>query len=206
MQGYSSNSRALGTTVSVAFPFVTGATTAGGASAGSAILGAFGGPIGIAVTGITFAIGHFVNKWKQRAKQKEFTTDIVNEAEPYLQQNLAAWQQSSKTRSEQAQAISNFNAVWGEVVRQCSVRELGKPGEWCVEDRASGGKHDWFMRYLSPIENDPNVQADATMMEGILPEGITDIFDFNVSGGVSPILLIAGAGLVLFGVTQLIRD
>lgn len=205
MQGYSSTSRALGTTVSVAFPFVTGATT--GASTGGAILGAFGGPIGIAVTGITIAIGHFVGKWKQRAKQKQYTTQIVDEAEPFLQQNLAAWGSSNKTRSEQAQAIANFDAIWGEVVRQCRVGELGKPGQWCINDRQRGGKWDWFARYRDPIENDPNVTADPTFTDNLLPSGLTDIFSFGGSGGTSPILLLLGGGLVIFGLMQIVgRD
>jgi hypothetical protein len=117
--------------------------------------------IGPAIVGITLLIGLFT----KRGAQKEGTTKIVNDAEPLLKQNLQAWNSSSKTVAEQQQALSNFNAVWQQVVASCDIDAYGAPGDWCVNDRKRGGKWDWFSYYYDPIANDPNVQKGTA--EGI---------------------------------------
>lgn len=148
---------------------VVGSIAGAAAAPGALTLGALAVPIvGAAIAGVTLAVSLFVNR--MGPKQKVYTTQIVNEAEPLLQRNLAAWQASNKTRSEQAQALANFDHVWGSVVASCDVRELGQPGQNCVNDRSRGGKVDWFSYYYDPIANDPGVVADPTvesMVEGL---------------------------------------
>ena len=185
----------LGTTVSVAFPFVTGATTAASGGIGASVLAAFGGPVGAVIFGVTTAIG----LWLKRKKpgQKIATTQIVNEAEPFLVQNLQAWNSSAKTFADQAAASANFDAIWSEVVRACGDPTMGDPGRWCIDDRKPGGKWDWFARYRDPIANDPNVVPNPTLTESILPSGIADMFSGGGGGNLIPLLL--GGALLIGG-------
>jgi hypothetical protein len=97
------------------------------------------------------------------------TTQIVNQAELMLQQNLAAWQGLSpadKTPATQAQALQNFDAVWQQVVQACAG--YGSAGQACVADRQRGGCHyqnngqcwNWFVGYRDPIATDPQVATN----------------------------------------------
>lgn len=143
------------------------------------------------LTSVGAAIWSSIN---QRGARKEATTQIVNTYEPYLQQNVAAWEQSGKTVSEQAYALKNFDDIWGQVKAECG-QGYGDPGRWCVEDRQRGGQFDWFRRYRDPIANDPNVQPDPTTEE---------VFESTVSryipevGGL-PSIAVLGGGLVALG-------
>lgn len=116
------------------------------------------GWVQFAVMGAMYAANAF--RGKKRGPQKEATTQIVNEAESILQQNLQAWESSPKNESTQRQALANFDQVWEGVEVQCGNPQYGPPGEWCIEDRARGGEWDWFARYRDPIANDPAVVAD----------------------------------------------
>lgn len=184
---------------------VSTATTAGTTAASGGILSgtlaAFGGPVGLAILGVTTAISLWLGR--KRPKQKIATTQIVNEAEPLLVQNLAAWHQSPKTLADQQATLNNFDIVWSRVVTQCSDPEMGTPGEWCVDDRKPGGKWDWFARYRDPIASDPNVVANPTVVESLLPSQLQNVF--NGEGGISPMLLLLGIGLVGFGVWSTTR-
>lgn len=142
-------------------------TFAGAAAAPGALVGAsLAVPvIGAAIAGITLAVSLFMNRLGP--KQKVYTTKIVNDAEPLMKQNLAAWNASNKTRSEQAAALNNFDQVWSAVVAACDRTELGAPGQACVNDRKAGGKWDWFSYYRSPIESDPNVRPDPTVTDEV---------------------------------------
>ena len=51
------------------------------------------------------------------------TTQIVNQAEVFLKQNLAAWQAlpaDQKTPATQQQALQNFDNVWAQVMQACN--------------------------------------------------------------------------------------
>ena len=105
--------------------------------------------------------------------QKVATTNIVNQVEPLMRQNLAAWNASAKTCADQAAALANFDALWGEVVANCAQSSLGDPGHSCLDDRLpagvkfayntfninGNGMYDWFSYYRAPIENDPAAQG-----------------------------------------------
>src|SRR5215471_21289809 len=59
------------------------------------------------------------------------TTQIVNQAEVFLQQNLAAWQSltpSQKTVEAQQAALMNFDNVWSQVLRACGSGQYGTAG------------------------------------------------------------------------------
>jgi len=91
------------------------------------------------------------------------TTQIVNQAEPLLHQNVVAWQSlpaNQKTVANQTYALANFTDIWNTVVKSCSTGQFGTAGQNCVGDRQRGGKWDWFAMYYDPIANDPNVIPD----------------------------------------------
>lgn len=174
-----------------------------GAAAGSAAVAGASWAAAGATFGISAAIGAvtlLIAKFKQRAQQKVATTQIVNEAEPLLQQNLQAWQQSSKTVSDQAQALANFDVIWAEVSRQCNQPQFGKPGTWCTDDRkagackwrdANGECWNWFVGYRDPIASDTNVVADPSFAEQFLPQSLLNL------GSNQAASLLIGAGLLI---------
>lgn len=178
----------LGTGISIAGTFA-GAALAPGALVGASLAVPI---IGAAIAGVTLAITLWMNR--MGPKQKVYTTKIVNEAEPLLVQNLAAWNRSNKHESEQAQALANFDRIWDAVVAACDVKELGTPGQNCIHDRQRGSNkgYDWFALYRSPIENDvvnPDPVASVAGVESLIQ-----------SGGPLPMLLLGG--LVLLAVTS----
>src|SRR5690606_25802107 len=103
---------------------------------GSTWLAAAGGPIGLAVAGATVALVYLMGR--KRPARKVATTEIVNEVEPILQQNLAGYLAGPRTYSSQEQAIQNFHAAWDFVVQHCGIPDMGEPGKWCVNDRKRG--------------------------------------------------------------------
>lgn len=142
--------------------------------------------VGPAIAGITLLIGLFT----KRGAQKEASTHIVDQVEPYLKQNLQAWNSSSKTISEQQQSLANFDTLWQQVVSQCSNGNLGDPGRWCIEDRQRGGKWDWFAMYRDPIANDPNVQT-ASIGSSVFG-GSTGV------GGSSSLVIFGGLAIIAY--------
>ena len=128
-----------------------------GSAAGSGFL--VGGPIGAGVAAAIAAIQLLFSR--KGPKQKVATTKIVDQVEPILKQNLAAYLASPRTQSDQAAALGVFDAGWAYVVQYCDIPEMGAPGKECVKDRAAGGEWDWFAYYRDPIANDPAVIPDA---------------------------------------------
>lgn len=134
------------------------------AASSSTWLAAAGGPIGLAVAGVTTALTLLMGR--KRPARKVATTNIVNEVEPLLKQNLQGYLNGPRTVSSQRQALENFDAAWQWLVQNCRTPEMGEPGKWCVEDRqegackwrdASGQCWNWFVGYRDPIANDtPN--------------------------------------------------
>jgi hypothetical protein len=164
------------TAFSLGTPLVGAGTTIGAAAATTGITSAT-----LATAGITAGIGLVVAAvvlWMSRKgpKQNVITTGYVNQAEPILQQNLAAWNASGKSCAEQAACINLFQTVWNEVISACANPNLGDPGHSCLDDRlpsgvqfntgppanfniVGNGRWDWFSYYLMPILNDPAAQG-----------------------------------------------
>jgi len=118
-----------------------------------------------AVLGVTSIIQNFFG---HPDCSKIAATQIVNQAEVMLQQNLVAWQSLSraeKTPATQAQGLQNFDTVWAQVVQACAP--YGSAGQACIADRQRGACHyqnngqcwNWFIGYRDPIANDPQVAA-----------------------------------------------
>ena len=152
--------------------------------------------VGVAIAAVSLLIGMWINR--VGPKQKVATTKIVNDAEPLLKQNLAAFQQSDQTLENQQASLDLFNQVWARVVDACSNPAYGNPGKNCIEDRQRGGKWDWFSYYYDPIANAKVVPAATLAISN------TE----NLAGGIlSPVLgqnweLLLGGGLLLIGLVS----
>jgi len=120
--------------------------------------------IGAAVVGVTILVNMWLGGIARRNKQKDATTQIVNEAEPLLQQNRDAFLSTSQhTQAEKEQALANFDAIWGQVVGACSSGAYDAAGSRCVGDRQRGGQWDWFSYYRDPIASSNVVSASAAI-------------------------------------------
>lgn len=180
------------------------------ASTGAIAVGSLAIPvIGVAIAGVTLAVSLFLNRNAAYFAEEKGTTDIVNQAEVLMKQNLAAWNSSDKTIGEQDQAIANFNNIWSQVVQACSSSAYSQgsnstglsPGQRCVSDRQRGGQWDWFSYYYDPIAGDPNVKASnvgsqiTNVGTGVM--SIVDNFANSGGGGLGsylPLILLGVAG------------
>ena len=158
--------------LSLGAPVATGGAIVGTAAATTGITAAT-----LATAGITAGVGLVIAAialWMSRKgpKQNVITTGYVNQAEPLLRQNLAAWNASPKDCANLQACVQNFQTVWNEVVQACAQSALGDPGHSCIDDRlpagvtfntgapasfniVGNGMYNWFDYYLAPILNDP---------------------------------------------------
>lgn len=110
--------------------------------------------VGPIVAGVALALGIILAR--KGPEQKRITTEIVNELEPLLQQNLEGYFTGPRTRASQEAALANFDAAWRYLTsaQACGNPELGEPGQRCITDRAPGGQWDWWAYYRDPIAQD----------------------------------------------------
>jgi hypothetical protein len=118
------------------------AIASSGASATVGILvalGTIGGPVGAAIGGLITVGQLLVSVFRGCGETCVEATDIVNQVEPILQQNLAAYLAAPvRTASLQAAAINNFNTAWNAVVQNCNNPQLLSAGQNCIKDRQQG--------------------------------------------------------------------
>lgn len=148
--------------------------TAGGGAIATALVPASMVPIvGAAVAGVTLALSLIFSR--KGPQQRIASTAIVNDLEPQLQANLAAYMAGPRTKSSQAQALLNFDQAWQflQSADGCGAPALGAPGKACIDDRKAGAckwKDDadecwnWFIGYRDPIAND-DAAPDPTVMD-----------------------------------------
>lgn len=191
----------------------TAATTTGGILAALGVFGAAGGPIGAAIAGIA-AIGVAIaNVFSGCGQACIAATQIDNQLEPVLLQNLQHYMGSPvHYASLQRAALNNFDIAWAAYVKA----EQGVPqqGAISIAERQAGGCHsawnspdgscwNWFIGYRDPIANDPNVVPDPAPTGGGSSGG-GSIFGGGSTGGsgasVTPLLMIAGAGILAMAV------
>lgn len=147
------------------------------------------------------------------------TSDMANKMEGFLKQNLALYQQSGHTQSEQAAALANFNAFWNQLVQFCSQPSMGNAGQRCISDRqagackwkdATGTCWNWWVGYHDPIANDPTVVPDPPQSQSyttLTPSGQVVTYQTPAGGSLSNLLpagldwttLALPAGLVFLG-------
>lgn len=139
-------------------------------------------------------------------------TQIVNQIEPYLQQNLANYLALPipRTQAEQQAAEAVFNNAWAEVTSTtsgCGNPALGTAGQNCISQRGPNGSipnHpgvNWFTLYYDPIANDPNVAPNTTATDLVSGNGVTNLYNYISGMGVNPLWLIlafVGVGVFMF--------
>lgn len=109
-------------------------------------------------------------------------TNVVNQAEPVLKQNLQAFLAG---QIDKTTALSNFDQVWQSVVTACN--QIPAPGgRDCIKDRQQGGKWDWFAYYRNPIASTPDTTTASSMTN-------------MVSTTFSSYIPLIGVGLLLTG-------
>lgn len=221
----------LGTPVVTGLLAAHAASTAAATGSAAAILGmapALAVPvIGAAIVGITIAITAILRSGC--GQTCVVTSQWANQAEPLLEQNVLAYfaTPAPRTRSQQNAALNNFDVVWAALEQRCSQPGLGPAGQNCIADRRAGACKwrqradspllsvpgqpqpgecwNWFLGYRDPIAHDPHVieDVDAALHSAAasFSRGVDSVLGGN--GGVSPLLLVAGAVAIAWGVSQL---
>jgi hypothetical protein len=144
------------------------------------------------------------------------TSQWANQAEKYLQQNIAAYFAIPAPRPQSVQqlAMANFQAIWNTLVQQCSQPGLGTAGQNCISDRAAGACKwkatsqeypgqpavgacwNWWNGYYNPIANDPNVVASPPIT-AVASSAAADVTSVLSGAGGIPVPLLVAAAVVL---------
>jgi hypothetical protein len=146
-----------------------GSVQAGGAIAAGLVPVAMIPIVGAAVAGVALALSLIFNR--KGPQQKVASTQIVNDVEPLLRENVDAYLNGPRTASSQAYALASFDSAWAFVAgpEGCGNPALGTPGQRCISERQRGGSApwcptgtgcDWFTLYRDPIALDADVQPD----------------------------------------------
>ena len=99
-----------------------------------------GGPLGGAIAGTIAETGILLaNLFSGCGQTCTEATEIVNQAEPLLQQNLEQYLSAPiHYASLQAGALNNFNLTWNALVSACGNPALASAGTNCIADRQNG--------------------------------------------------------------------
>lgn len=147
--------------------------------------------IGAAVAGVTLLIGAWLSSIAKHNAEKTAATAIVNQAEPYLKQNLAAFLSiNNPNQAEKDQALSNFDNIWSQVVQACGNSQLEDAGKRCISDRSPGGQWNWTGYYRDPIAN--TVIQQTSSVESSVSDLVSSAISGNetwVIGGVAIVIL-----------------
>jgi hypothetical protein len=130
----------------------TARTAVSAAGSASGAIGTAVGSAWIPIVGPALAAVTLLFMARKRPGQKRATTQIVDELEPLLQQNRAAYFEGPRTAASKEAALANFDAAMAELQQACGAPEYGSPGRACIADRIRGGRWDWYAMYRDPIE------------------------------------------------------
>jgi len=102
-----------------------------------------GGPLGGAIAGTIAQVGiALANIFAGCGQTCVEATELANQAEPLLLQNLQAYLSAPvHYASLQAGALNNFELTWNALVSACSNPALGSAGQSCIADRQQGACH-----------------------------------------------------------------
>lgn len=170
--------------------------------------------VGAAIAGISLAIEAILNSGCGQTCIE--TSQWANQAEVYLQKNIAQYFAIPAPRPQSVQqlALANFQAIWNQLVQLCSQPGTGNAGVRCISDRqdgackwkataggypgspAVGSCWNWWNGYYYPIANDPNV-ASAPSISTLASTGGGGMVSALGSSGMVPLLLIGG-GVALY--------
>jgi hypothetical protein len=137
--GFQQSASEIAGGISAALSAALGAATGGAVSAGGGGGGApgTGGAVSAGINAIATAITGVI---KGCGPTCTYTSNLANQIEALMQQNLSAYLALPAPRSsaDQAQAQANFNTLWQTLVNSCSVPNLGSAGANCLIDREDG--------------------------------------------------------------------
>ena len=170
-------STAVGVSSAVGTPIIASVTAPSVASALGISAGLAVPLIGGAIAGVTIAIQELIAN-SGCGQTCIVASNIANQAEPLLKQNLDAFEAGQISKTE---ALNNFDSLWSAYVQAESNTSLGNAGKTGISDRqagsckwkatsqpyplspAVGACWNWFNGYRDPIANAP----DATVSDSI---------------------------------------
>src|SRR5579871_2856802 len=122
----------------------TGVATAGAIISSPALLGTAAIPIaGPFIAAAAALIPIIASFFQGCGNTCIVATQVVNNIEPYLQQNLAAYQALPipRTQAEQQAALAVFDSAWAQVTspQGCGNPALDGAGQRCISERGPGG-------------------------------------------------------------------
>jgi hypothetical protein len=152
---------------------------------------AIGGGLSIATSIRSLLQPSFSGVMKQNA------TTVVNAFEPLFRENVSMFQANPTPANQQA-AISQFNSLWLGMTQEVSPDSSG--GTNAINDRAPGGKVDWWKLYLDPIQN---YKFGSSVVSGGSSTSNTASLP-NLVGGLmgSPLLLLGVIGIAVWAMSQ----
>jgi len=158
--------------------------------------------IGPIVAGVTIGLALLFSR--KSGGQKIAATQIVDEAEPLLADNVAGYL-SNRTPEAQIQALGNFDYVWSQITSpsMCNNPQLGSAGQRCISERVAGGKWDWFALYRNPIANTPPSVPSITQ-GGRSDTTTTTITNQDGSVSVIPVPDLPDTGLLFAGILAVV--
>jgi len=120
---------------------ISSIATAGAATTTSLLvaLGAITGPVGAVIGGLIAVGGLIASAFKGCGQTCIAASNIANQVEPYLKQNLQTYLAAPvHYASLQAAALNNFMTAWSALTQACSNPQLQSAGQNCISDRAQG--------------------------------------------------------------------
>jgi hypothetical protein len=155
--------------------------------------------IGAALAGITFAAMKLIQNSGCGPTCVQ-ATQYADQSAALMQQNRDAYLAlpAPRPKTAQLQALTNFDALWAQLVKLCSDPALGNAGKRCISERQPGGIYDDAKFNRDPIANDPNVYDDSQTSLPGLPGAL-----LSPGAGSNLLPLLALAALVAVGVAVL---
>ena len=202
-----------------------------GSQVGGTIATLVGGPVlgsavSSAIQGITQLISAVEGLFSGCGQTCTAATQIVNQVEPYLQENNRIYfSNPRRTTCDQQRAITTFNSIWQIVTSKCGNPALGTAGQNCVNERGPNAVNctwgktteneyppyasvpypvgvcwNWFLAYYDPIVNDVPPGGTAICAGSSTASGMLASL-----GGTSGLLLLAGLALVAFVLIEVLE-
>lgn len=151
------------------------------------------------VAGAVIGVGVLIaNLFNRHAAEKRAATAIVDEVEPLLKQNVAAYLASPRTQADYDYALNTALDTLRRVQQGCSNPALGDAGKRCISERLveggtapwcpTGTGCDWIKLYVRPILDNPPVAV--TSAAGA---ALSNLFGGSSAPGSSDWILIAAA-------------
>lgn len=205
----------------------TGGEIAGGIAGALALAGSFPSPAAPFLLAASALVAPIASLFKGCGSTCTQATAYANQFGDMMNNLLNQYlSQPVRYKSTQTACLSVFDSLWAQLVQACSNPALLAAGQRCISDRQAGacvwkaspggwvqgsdGKYtykgwgaagsgsscwNYFVGFRDPIANDPGVQDDPP---SAAVTGALNTLTSDTVGGI-PLIVLAGAGLILFG-------